>query len=46
MNQIIQNGLVILTVSAAVWFLVQKFVLKPKKQKTTKACGNDGCGCS
>ncbi len=46
MNQIIQNILVVLTVSAAVWFLVQKFLWKPKKAKTTKACGNDGCGCS
>jgi hypothetical protein len=46
MNQIIQNILVVLTVAAAAWFLIQKFIWKPKKAKANKACGNDGCGCA
>ncbi|MDT0557831.1 hypothetical protein RM697_04190 [Ichthyenterobacterium sp. W332] len=46
MNQIIQNILVVVTVLTAVGYLVQKFIWKPKKAKTTKACGKNDCGCS
>jgi hypothetical protein len=45
MNTIIQNILVIITVSLAVAFIIKKFVWKPKKSKQN-SCGQDQCGCS
>jgi len=46
MNTIIQNILAFTAVALAIWFLLYKFGVLPKKKKTsTKACGNDGCGC-
>ncbi|WP_296383640.1 FeoB-associated Cys-rich membrane protein [Winogradskyella sp.] len=46
MNTVIQNILVFSVLAIALIFLVKKFVWKPKKAKTTKACGSDdGCGC-
>ncbi|AXT18479.1 FeoB-associated Cys-rich membrane protein [Flavobacteriaceae bacterium AU392] len=44
MNDLIQNILVLITIGYATWVLIRKFFWKPK-QKTTKACGEDGCGC-
>lgn len=46
MNTIIQNILVFSAVGVALLFLVRKYIWKPKKVTTTKACGtDDGCGC-
>ncbi|MBV7270136.1 FeoB-associated Cys-rich membrane protein [Winogradskyella luteola] len=46
MNTIIQNILVFSALGVALLFLVRKFMWKPKKLKSTKACGSDdGCGC-
>nr|WP_299112232.1 FeoB-associated Cys-rich membrane protein [uncultured Winogradskyella sp.] len=46
MNTIIQNILVFTTLVFALFFLVRKFIWKPKKA-STKACGTDGsCGCA
>ncbi len=45
MNSMIQNILVFTTLAFAIAFLVRKFIWKPKKA-STKACGNDGCGCN
>ncbi|RZN83440.1 FeoB-associated Cys-rich membrane protein [Winogradskyella sp. PC-19] len=44
MNTIIQNILVFSSLTIALIFLVRKFVWTPKK-KSSKACGNDNCGC-
>lgn len=44
MNTIIQNILIFIALGIALTFLVRKFIWKPKK-KSSKACGNDGCGC-
>jgi len=44
-NSIIQTILVVIAVAIAVYFLLKKFVL-PSKNKSSKSCGNDGCGCS
>lgn len=46
MNSIIQNILVMTSVALAVWFLLNKYGVLPKKRKaTSKACGQDDCGC-
>ncbi|MCK8479084.1 FeoB-associated Cys-rich membrane protein [Psychroserpens algicola] len=46
MNTIIQNILVFTSLALAIWFLLQKFGLFPKKKvATNKACGQDDCGC-
>ncbi|SDR77957.1 hypothetical protein SAMN04515667_0639 [Formosa sp. Hel1_31_208] len=46
MNTVIQNILVILALGIAVWFLLQKFGLLPKKKAApSKTCGQDDCGC-
>ncbi|TPV35131.1 FeoB-associated Cys-rich membrane protein [Paucihalobacter ruber] len=37
--------LVVTAVAIAVYFLLKKFVL-PSKNKSSKSCGDDGCGCS
>ena len=44
MNTTIQTILVLITASLALGFLVRKYFWKPKN-KTSKACGNDSCGC-
>ena len=44
MNDLIQNILIFTTLGIALLFLVRKYVWKPKN-KTTKACGDDECGC-
>ena len=44
MNNIIQTILVVITVGFALWFLVRKFLWKPKKNKED-SCGKDDCGC-
>lgn len=44
MNDIIQNILVLTALTVSLVFIVKKFIWKPKK-KTSKACGNDSCGC-
>jgi hypothetical protein len=38
-----QEFLVLVTFLGAISFLVKKFFFK--KKKTTKACGQDDCGC-
>jgi hypothetical protein len=45
LNNTIQTVLVVAVAAMAIFFLLKKFVL-PSKQKSTKSCGNDGCGCS
>lgn len=46
MNTIVQNILVFTTLGFAILFLIRKFIWKPKKATSSKACGNDdGCGC-
>ena len=47
--EILQTTLVYITVTLAVGYIVKKFFL-PKalfvtKKSTTKACGQDDCGC-
>jgi chromate transport protein ChrA len=44
MNNTLQTILVIITVGLAVWFLVRKFVWKPKKSNSD-SCSKDDCGC-
>jgi glycopeptide antibiotics resistance protein len=44
MNTIIQNILVFITLGFALTYIMRRFIWKPKK-KTSKACGNDDCGC-
>ncbi|BAO75699.1 FeoB-associated Cys-rich membrane protein [Winogradskyella sp. PG-2] len=45
MNTVVQNILVVATLSLALVFLVRKFIWKPKK-KAAKGCGTDDeCGC-
>jgi len=47
MNDLIQNGLVILIFAIAVSFLVRKFFWKKKVAlDNKKGCSNSGCGCS
>ncbi|WP_298898568.1 FeoB-associated Cys-rich membrane protein [uncultured Psychroserpens sp.] len=46
MNTILQNILVFTSVALAIWFLLRKFGVLPKKKVVNnKACGGDGCGC-
>ena len=49
MNILIQNILVVLIFVLAVGFLIKKFFWKPSfspaKKKSTKSCGDSGCGC-
>ncbi|MEH6534770.1 MAG: FeoB-associated Cys-rich membrane protein [Psychroserpens sp.] len=46
MNSIVQNILVFTSIALAIWFLLHKFGILPKKKTaTTKACGQDDCGC-
>ncbi|MFT5242517.1 MAG: hypothetical protein ACJA1H_000993 [Glaciecola sp.] len=46
MNTIVQGLLVFLALALAVWFLLNKFgVLPKKKTASSKACGEDDCGC-
>ena len=45
-NTIIQNTLVIITVGAAVFYLLKKYIYKPKKTKSKSACGTNNCGCN
>ncbi|WP_187269490.1 hypothetical protein [Flagellimonas hymeniacidonis] len=47
--EVAQHILVYITLTIALGYLVWKFIL-PKsllsgKKKTSKACGQDGCGC-
>ncbi|MEZ4810072.1 MAG: hypothetical protein R2819_06895 [Allomuricauda sp.] len=46
----LQHILVYVLLAAALVYLVWKFVLPksliPGKKKTSKSCGQDGCGCS
>lgn len=47
MNTVIQTSLVALALAYAIWFLLRKFGVFPKRKKaTTKACGTNDCGCS
>ncbi|MGB3605650.1 MAG: FeoB-associated Cys-rich membrane protein [Psychroserpens sp.] len=46
MNTTIQNILVFIALALAVWFLLRKFGVLPKKKNTnSKNCGQDDCGC-
>jgi len=46
MNHILQNILVFTAVALAIWFLLYKFGILPKKKAaSSKACGEDDCGC-
>ena len=50
MTDTIQNILVYITVLIAAGFIIKKFFLPKKlfasnKNKNSKACGQDGCGC-
>ncbi|WP_438710483.1 FeoB-associated Cys-rich membrane protein [Aquimarina muelleri] len=49
MNILIQNILIALIFAMAIGFLVRKFFWKPSlssvKKKSTKSCGDSGCGC-
>jgi hypothetical protein len=46
MNTIVQNILVFLALALAVWFLLRKYGIFPKKKTVnSKACGQDDCGC-
>lgn len=46
MNTIIQNILVFVAVALAIWFLLHKFGVLPKKKTAgSKACGENDCGC-
>ncbi|TXD83853.1 FeoB-associated Cys-rich membrane protein [Subsaximicrobium wynnwilliamsii] len=47
MNTIIQNILVFSALAYAIWYLLRKFGILPKRKKaSSKACGgDDGCGC-
>jgi len=44
MNTIIQNILVYCALGLSLIYIIRRFIWKPKK-KTSKVCGNDGCGC-
>lgn len=47
MNDLIQNGLVLLVFLTAVGYLVRKYFWKSTKtSKKEKACGTSGCGCA
>lgn len=47
MNSTVQHSLVILALVFAVWFLLKKFGMFPKQNKSNdKSCGQDDCGCS
>tara|TARA_B100000809_G_scaffold266455_1_gene329254 strand:- start:1942 stop:2085 length:144 start_codon:yes stop_codon:yes gene_type:complete len=46
MNTLVQNILAFIAVALAIWFLLHKFGVLPKKKTTSsKACGDDDCGC-
>nr|WP_321229518.1 FeoB-associated Cys-rich membrane protein [uncultured Psychroserpens sp.] len=46
MNTIIQNILAFTAVALAIWFLLNKYGIIPKKKTAgSKACGQDDCGC-
>ncbi|TXE17889.1 FeoB-associated Cys-rich membrane protein [Psychroserpens burtonensis] len=46
MNIVIQNILVFTSLAIAIWFLLRRFgVLPKKKTASSKACGQDDCGC-
>ncbi len=46
MNVIIQNSLVFIALSIAIWFLLHKFgIIARKKKSISKQCGEDDCGC-
>ncbi|WP_162900344.1 MULTISPECIES: hypothetical protein [Aquimarina] len=49
MNILVQNILVLLVFAGAIGFIVRKFFWKPSmasaKKKSSKSCGNSGCGC-
>ena len=46
MNSIVQNILVFIALAFAVWFLLNKFGVFPKKKTAnSKACGQSDCGC-
>ncbi len=44
MNHTIQTILVVLTLVAAIVFLLKRFVFTSKK-KASKSCGSGNCGC-
>ena len=47
MNDIIQNGLVLIVFGVAVAFMFRKFFWKEKKATSSKkGCGSSDCGCS
>jgi hypothetical protein len=46
MNTLVQNILAFIAVALAIWFLLYKFGVIPKKKSAaSKACGEDDCGC-
>ncbi|MDO1502295.1 FeoB-associated Cys-rich membrane protein [Winogradskyella maritima] len=45
MNELLQNILVFLAISASMVYLVRKFIWKPKKKSASGSCGTDDCGC-
>ena len=46
MNTIVQSILVFIALAIAMWFLLNKFGVLPKKKTSgSKACGQDDCGC-
>jgi len=46
MNAIIQNILVFSALAYAIWVLLCRFGVIPKKKKiSTKQCGQNDCGC-
>ena len=47
MNDLIQNGLVLLVFIASAGYLARKYFWKSTKtSKSDKACGSSGCGCA
>ena len=46
MNDLIQNIMIIAALITAVGFLFKKFFGIPLRKKSSKACGQDNCGCS
>ena len=46
MNTLVQNILAFIAVALAIWFLLHKFGILPKKKSaSSKSCGEDDCGC-
>ena len=46
MNTSVQNILAFIAVALAIWFLLRKFGVIPKKKSaSSKSCGDDDCGC-